>query len=350
MAKRKTGSGRAKRRTPPWALTDTRTLLQKRLCDLRLTLRGTALQARIEEVLDELRHRRIRFRPHFWISDEWFTPSRVTGVAVPFYLTHPRLLRLERRMMLEAEGSSHRECLKILRHEVGHALDHAYRLNRRKGWQQHFGNSSRAYPTSYLPKPRSRRYVQHLAYWYAQAHPDEDFAETFAVWLAPGSNWRRRYEGWPALRKLEYVDSLMAEIAGRKPLVIDRRRNDHISTLRETLAEYYQRKQKFYGSNYPDFYDRDLRRLFSDLPEDRRKEKASLFVRRVAADIRREIAHWTGESQYTLEQVIDEIVGRCQELDLRVVGSHHQIRTSLGIVLTMHTMNFLHSRPRRLTL
>ena len=25
----------------------------------------------------------------------------------------------------------------------------------------------------------------HLDPWYAQSHPDEDFAETFAVWLTP---------------------------------------------------------------------------------------------------------------------------------------------------------------------
>jgi hypothetical protein len=339
-----------RKRERPWAHADLDELLQMRLCDLRVSLRGTALHARILEVLDELAARGIRFRPHFWISDEWFSPARVTGVAVPFYLTHPRLLRLERQMMLDAEGANHAECLRIIRHEVGHALDHAYRLSSRAGWQRHFGRSSRRYPLTYVPKPTSRNYVQHLAYWYAQAHPDEDFAETFAVWLAPGSHWRKRYEGWPALRKLEYVDALMSEIAGRRPLRVDRRKLDPIATLTGTLAEYYARKQRLYGTSYPDFYDPDLRRLFSDLPADRHKERAAAFIRRVGRDIRHEIAHWTGESQYTLAQVIDEIAGRCQELDLRVAGNPHRVKASLGIVLTMHTMTFLLSRPRRLAL
>jgi hypothetical protein len=238
----------------------------------------------------------------------------------------------------------------ILRHEVGHAIDHAYRLSRTKEWRRHFGRTSVRYPISYRPRPTSRNHVQHLASWYAQAHPDEDFAETFAVWLTPRSAWQRRYEGWPALRKLEYVDAMMKGIAGRRPPRIDRRTVDPISSMTRTLAEYYERKQRRYGTNYPDFYDRDLTRLFSDSPDDRWRESAAVFVRRIAPDLRRRIAFWTGESQYTLEQVIRDIIGRCQELNLRVAGEPERIRTNLGIVLTMHTMTFLHSRPRRLTL
>ena len=321
-----------------------------RFCDLGLTLTGSPLKPRIDQVLEEMRARGLRFTPHFWISDEWFTPAGVTGVAVPFYLTHPRLLRLERGMMLAAEGSSLRECMMILRHEVGHAIDHAFRLSRTKDWRKHFGRTSVRYPISYRPRPTSRNHVQHLASWYAQAHPDEDFAETFAVWLTPRAHWQRRYEGWPALRKLEYVDSMMKSIAGRRPLRISRKQVDPVSSMTRTLAEYYERKQRRYGTNYPDFYDRDLTRLFSDSPDDQWRESAAVFVRRIAPDLRRRIAFWTGESQYTLEQVIHDIIGRCQELNLRVADDPERIRTNLGIVLTMHTMTFLHSRPRRLTL
>ncbi len=321
-----------------------------RFCDLGLSLPGSPLQPRIDQVLEEIRDRGLKFTPHFWISDEWFTPAGVTGVAVPFYLTHPRLLRLERSMMFAAEGSSRRECMMILRHEVGHAIDHAFRLSRTKDWRKHFGRTSVRYPISYRPRPTSRHHVQHLASWYAQAHPDEDFAETFAVWLTPRSHWQRRYEGWPALRKLEYVDAMMKAIASRRPPRINRRKVDPVSSMTRTLAEYYERKQRRYGTNYPDFYDRDLTRLFSDSPDDRWRESAAVFVRRIAPDLRRRIAFWTGESQYTLAQVIHDIIGRCQELDLRVAGDPGRIRTNLGIVLTMHTMTFLHSRPRRLTL
>ena len=169
-------------------------------------------------------------------------------------------------MMLDVEGGTWSECMAILRHEAGHTIQHAYQLQRRRRWQQLFGPSSKRYPRYYRPNPASRRYVQHLRLWYAQSHPDEDFAETFAVWLRPRSNWRTRYAGWPALKKLEYVDELMDEIAGKRPLFIERERVDPLHELSQTLADHYKKKREFYDFKPPKTYDRDLRRLFSDDP------------------------------------------------------------------------------------
>ncbi len=350
MPIRKKRSGARRRRQPAWARVDIDTLLQVRLCDLRVSIKGMQLEDRIAQVQDELHGRGLRFRPHFWVSSDWFTPDGVPGCAIPFYLTHPRLVRLERTMMLEAEGSSQRECLKILRHEVGHALDNAYRLSHRRDWQKHFGSSTKRYPSTYLPRAGSRKYVQHLHSWYAQAHPTEDFAETFAVWLSRGSRWRRRYEGWPALKKLEYVDELMKSMAGKRPRVTNRRIVDPLSKIRMTLGDYYTKKQKMYGEDYPDFYDRDLRKLFSDLPEHRKNQTAASFLRRIRPEVRRQVSHWTGESQYTLDQVLEEIIDRCSDLNLRVTGDRRKIRTNLAIILTLHTMNYVHSAPRRVAL
>jgi len=162
-------------------------------------------------------------------SAKWFSPADVPGVALPFYLAHPRLIKLERSRMLYVEGATLETCMQYLRHEIGHAILHAYRLNRRRRWQRTFGSSSKPYPRAYQPNPASRRYVHHLPGWYAQSHPEEDFAETFAVWLRPHSGWRRRYRGWPALKKLEYVDSLMTELTGRVQLA--RRRLDGVDDL-----------------------------------------------------------------------------------------------------------------------
>ena len=211
---------------PPWVRWTAERLLETRICDLGLSLGGTAMETRIHALYSELERRGIRFRPHFWLSDEWFSPARIPGVAIPFYLAHPRLIRLERSQMLEAEGASQTWCMRILRHEAGHALDHAYQLRRRRRWQQLFGRSSQPYPAIYRPRPFSKRYVHHLDAWYAQSHPDEDFAETFAVWLTPRASWRRNYQGWPALRKLEYIDELMSEIGPRVAAVRTRRQVD----------------------------------------------------------------------------------------------------------------------------
>ncbi|MFH0964503.1 MAG: putative zinc-binding metallopeptidase [Planctomycetota bacterium] len=352
MRRAKTRAARGRRRgssrggKPFWAKLPKKELLDVRLCDLGVKIEGSTLEDRIEQVLEELARRGIGFRPRFWVSEDWFTPHGIPGCAVPFYLCHPRLMRLERSQMLEAEGADRAECLKILRHEVGHAIDCAYRLYLRRKWQSLFGKTSEPYPEMYQPRPFSRSYVQHLDYWYAQAHPDEDFAETFAVWLSPRANWRKAYRGWPAMRKLRYVDELMGEIAGRKPRVRSREHVDPLSRIRKTLRKYYAEKQERYGTDHPDFLDGDLRRLFSDAPEHRGKATAASFLRRIRPEVRRTVSRWTGYSAYALDQVFRDAIGRCRELKLRTVGAPGQTKMDAVIMLTVSIMNYVY-RERR---
>ena len=165
--------------------------------------------------------------------------------------------------MLEVEGGSDTECMRIFRHEAGHALDTAFRLHFRR---RHGGSCLVRSPSvtriSTNQNPRAARYVLHLPAWYAQAHPAEDFAETFAVWLTPRSRWRRRYKGWPALNKLEYIDELMNELAGTKPRNRTRTKVEPMSEIRTTLREHYRRKREKYDFDWPAVYDRDLYRFF----------------------------------------------------------------------------------------
>jgi hypothetical protein len=318
-------------------------LLDMRMCDLGVTIEGSALKKRIAQLYEELAERGIEFRPHFWLSDDWFTPDGVPGIAIPFYLAHPRLARLEESQLFEVEGGTPSWCMRILRHEAGHAIDNAFQLRHRADRQKLFGPSSKAYPEYYSPRPYSRSFVLHLDSWYAQSHPDEDFAETFAVWLHPRSDWRKRYEDWPALRKLEYMDSLMRELAGCEPVVTTRRVVDPLHRIRRTLRQHYRRKAKHYGLDYPNFYDQDLRRLFSDAPEHARNMPASRFLGRVRKDVRRTVADWTGVYQYTIDQVLQEISDRCDELNLKLASAEDRAKSDFMVVLTMHTMNYLHS-------
>ncbi|MGD2108078.1 MAG: putative zinc-binding metallopeptidase [Phycisphaerae bacterium] len=320
------------------------------MCDLGLSLAGTDLDGRIQKVLGELERRNIAFRPHFWISDEWFTPDGVPGVAVPFYLAHPRLMQLERQQMLEVEGGTHEWCMRLLRHEVGHAVANAYRLHRRRNWVKVFGKSTAPYPDYYQPRPYSKRFVLHLDYWYAQSHPTEDFAETFAVWLTPSLAWRKRYAGWGALKKLEYVDKLMHEIAGNRPLVTSRSRVDRLESIRTTLREHYREKQARYGTVHPEFYDRDLRRIFADSTEVKKGETAAKFLNRIRPELRRRLAEWTGEYQYTIDQALKEMISRCRQLKLRVRHPDDQTKLEAVILLTIQTMNYLHSGHHRLAI
>ncbi|HVV42397.1 MAG TPA: putative zinc-binding metallopeptidase [Nitrobacter sp.] len=322
-------------------------LLERRLSSLKVGVKGTWLEDCLATLHEELEERGIRLRPHAWISSEWFSPANTPGIAIPFYLAHPRLMKIEKKMMLEVEGGTWAECMAILRHEAGHTVQHAYQLQRHRRWQQLFGPSSKRYPRYYRPNPASRRYVQHLRLWYAQSHPDEDFAETFAVWLRPRSNWRTRYAGWPALKKLEYVDELMGEIAGKRPLFTTRERVEPLNELSQTLAEHYRKKQSFYAFTPPKTYDRDLSRLFSADPRHIRAQAASRFIRRHRAHIRELVARWTGENQLTLDAVLNDMISRCRELDLRAVGSERKLVMDFTVLLTAKTMHALFGPSRR---
>jgi hypothetical protein len=256
-------------------------------------------------------------------------------------------MKLEKKMILDVEGATWSECMSILRHEAGHVMQHSYGLQRRRRWQQLFGRSSSHYPRYYRPNPASKHFVQHLRLWYAQSHPDEDFAETFAVWLRPRSNWRTRYSGWPALKKLEYIDELMAEIATQRPLLTARERVDPLNQLTATLADHYQRKQALYAVDTPKTYDRDLKRLFASGPKYQRSPPASLFIRHHRAKVRQLVAKWTGEYQLTLDALLDDMIVRCRELNLRAVGPERKLLMDFTVLLTAKTVHALFGRRRR---
>ena len=239
-------------------------LLACRFCELPIRLEGTPVAARARRVFDELRARDLLCEPAIWLAEEWFNPDATVGFAIPFYLAHPRLIRLERKLMLEAEGVAESECLRILRHETGHAVDEAYQLFRTPEYRQVFGSPRQAYPTSYAVRPDSLDYVTHLNAWYAQSHPVEDFAETFAVWLKPGGSWRRRYRGWPALRKLTAVDEWMRARAGQLPTLASRRPAESLEHNTRTLAQHYEEKRRFYGIDATTAYDAALARVFPE--------------------------------------------------------------------------------------
>jgi hypothetical protein len=334
---------------PEWTSWSDEQLLALRLCDLALSLENTDVESRIAQVNLELDGRGLA-RPHYYLSDEWFTPDGVAAIAVPFYLAHPRLARLELAQMLEVEGGDAETCLRILRHEAGHAIDNAYQLRRRPTRRRLFGNPSVEYPSYYTPKPYSKSFVQHLDHWYAQSHPDEDFAETFAVWLDDDSQWKARYAGWPAQRKLEYMDRVMRELRGTPPRVTAIQLLDPLAELTKTLAEHYRAKREHYGLDHPDFYESDLRKLFSDAPEYAKHPSAARFVRRIRREARGTVASFTDSYQYTIDQLLEKIIERCRDLNLRLTDNEATAKIDFMVFLTVQTMNYLHSGRHRVAL
>jgi hypothetical protein len=235
-------------------------LLGRRISDLGLRVEGSPVEDLVERLYAELSGRGLVFRPPVYLTDEWGCPDGVAAIGVPFYLADRRLERLERERAVVLEEEE--DPMKIMRHEAGHAFNYAYRFHARPEWRQLFGPYSRPYRDRFRVDPFSRDYVRHILGWYAQKHPDEDFAETFAVWLTPGLDWRARYHSWPALRKLEYVDAVMAEVREIE-VAVPRIRAEHLPVegMHTTVGEHYAGWEELPLGD-PSHFDGDLRNLF----------------------------------------------------------------------------------------
>ena len=317
-------------------------LLCLRFCNLRLSIEGTFLEDQVSRLYKEMDAAGIRFHPECYLADEWLTPDDEPVVGVAFYLAHPRLMKLEQKMMLDVEGGTPKTCMMLLRHEAGHAMNYAYRLYRRKKWKELFGSFSTDYPDKFRYKPFSKRFVQHIEEWYAQYHTDEDFAETFAVWLTPGIDWRKRYKGWKALKKLEYVDQLMKENGAREPLKKTGQKLWRIGRSKMTLKTYYQRKRKFHAEDFPDFHDQNLKRIFSER-EDADRGSAARFLRHHRKAVLDHVSLWTGEKKFAINKLLRDLIDRSSELDLRVIQPETDTVIRISSYVTTLIMNHMYT-------
>lgn len=290
-------------------------LLDIRMCDLGLQIKGTPLETLVNKFFDELKDKGFVSLPTCYLGDEWFSPDGVPAIAIPFYLAHPKLHQLEQKMMLEVEGSSDKECLKLLRHECGHAIIHAFNLTRRPTWRKIFGDADSPFEDYYRFMPYSRSYVQHLKNWYAQSHPEEDFAETFAVWLG-NQNWKDFYASWPAIKKLEYVDKLMQDVMGKPFTARKSHLLSHVDRLKRTLKSHYEKRKKLYAQDEEEYFDNDLIQIFTKQEIDSTHRKADEFLRKNRRIIMNSVAKWTHERKFVIRQLLSKLIRRCQKLSL----------------------------------
>src|SRR5437667_11733698 len=312
-------------------------LLEKKIRQLGLKLEGAEWEPLVRQLYEELSANGLSFHPPCFVGDEWFCPVGIPAIFVPFFLVHERLRRLERKMVLEVEGETKEWFMRLMRHEAAHAYSYAYQLYKRKKWQQTFGLASTEETEFYRPRPYSRSYVVHLDDWYAQSHPDEDFAETFAVWLTPGLDWRGRYRGWKAMQKLECVEELMRSVAGKPPIHQPAFRVADHDCLNVKLKTYYARKRKLYEDSYPDFYDADLRQLFA-APAG---IKASVYLQRRRRRLLNAICQWTNENKFRVNQLLARLTRRCDQLGLHVLNDDPQQDFRVSAFITTLVMNYL---------
>ena len=312
-------------------------LLSIRICDLGLRRADSALKARIDRVHFEPTQKGLVFQPRSDLTTEWLCPDRVPWIGIPFSLAHSRLRDLEKSQIREIEGDTEHDCMKLLRHEAGHAINYASRLCQKSRWRELFCPISEEYNVrDYFPRKDSRALVVHLPKNYAQAHPDEDFAETFAMWLTPGLDWEKRSRGTKAIKKLEYVDHLMAGIRSRAPVVATGAKLWPVERLRSTLQSYYRKKQRDLGDDYHGFYDEALCRIFVWNPSNPGTVRASVFLRKHKKFLTNQIAGTARLKKYEVDSLIRRMYQCTQELELNLGDDEQHSLVRLSIRLTAH--------------
>jgi hypothetical protein len=289
--------------------------LSRPIRDLGLKLEGSPVERFVTQLYKELEAKGLtRFRPACYLTDEWGCPSGEPVIGIPFYLAHVALAQLEKETHTLEDA---REIMMYLRHEAGHAFTYAYRLHNSPEWKQHFGPFRRPYRENYRPSPFSRDYVRHLPGWYAQKHPDEDFAETFAVWLTPRSNWRKRYRGWNAIEKLGYLDRLARKLGRSDPPRRRGRTDITVDEMETTVAEFYHQAPREEVAVTELAPDTDLRDIFRVSKRRKQARPAQEFLREHRKAVIDKVAHWTGAQRPLIKALVETIEDRAGKLDLQ---------------------------------
>jgi hypothetical protein len=316
--------------------------------DLKLEIEQTPLAPIIDDFLAELKAKGVtRLVPRFHLSTEWGVPFGTIVIGIPFYLARPELTELHGEEIGHIEGLSRDDILRYLRHEMGHVVNYAYKLFDEEAWVKLFGSITQPYLEDYRPQPFSRRYVRHLPGWYAQKHPDEDWAETFAVWMTPDRNWRSEYAQLPtALAKLEYCEQTMARLSAQSPLVTATDLDEDVGELSYSLRDFYQNVQ---AEREPAAgIDGDLRAIFDDLapvtdPTAEQTKPAGPLIRRLERQLMADIFRWTGHFPEKTRSLMRHLAQRADDLQqVYPAAAENEAIIGVTILVTSLAMNHVH--------
>ena len=312
--------------------------------DLGLTVAGTALEPIVDEFLTEVRRLKLEVTPRCYLSTEWGVPFGTVAIAMPFYLASPELTKLHEERDGFVEGRGRRDILRYLRHELGHVVNYAYKLYEREEWVEAFGSMTRPYREVYRPRPFSRAYVRHLPGWYAQKHPDEDWAETFAVWMTPGLDWRREYADWKgALAKLELCDRLMKALRDETPVVTADDLDEDVGELPFSLADLYG-EPSGEGAPLPGL-DGALHTVFDEEAEIAGESRpAAPLIARLRRELPPLVFRWTGHFPEQTGELIQVMARRAEELGLfYAAGREQRVEREITVLVTALAMNHVHA-------
>jgi len=318
--------------------------------DLGLQIEGTQLEPIIREFEGELTAAEIRIRPRFYLSTEWGVPFGTIAIALPFYLARPDLTELHAEKVGHVEGLSRADILRYLRHEMGHVVNYAYHLYDQEEWVRLFGAITQPYLEDYRPSPFSRRYVRHLPGWYAQKHPDEDWAETFAVWMTPGHDWHAEYTDWPsALAKLEYCDRMMKALSQQDPPTVAVETDEDVKDLPYSLEQFYVRINSD-GDAMPHGLAGALRAIFEDLGEQSpggngvARRPASALIRRMERELLDNVFRWTGHFPERTRVLVRHLATLADQLgQVYPEDQERQAAMAVTTLVTALAMNHVHT-------
>ncbi len=311
----------------------------RRIRELGLRIEGSPVEPLVQQLYTELDGAGISLKPPCFVADEWGCPDGVPAIGVPFYLVDKELAAVEERETEHLETET--DIRQILRHEAGHAFCYAHKLYIMPAFRDQFGPFTRPYLDDFSPMPFSRAYVRHLPGWYAQKHPDEDFAETFAVYVTPGLDWKKQYAGWPAQKKLQFLDDIVRELGRKEPEVVVQKEQLEDEGLDVTLPEHYQQlKAEARSVQLGELLDADLSALFG--PKKEGAPSAAHFVRDRRKAFVNGVAYWTGARTAIVRGIVDHVQERTAELGLTVdLSQAPSLNASLASLITTLVLNHM---------
>lgn len=321
-------------------------LLNQPISELQLKPEGTLRECLIL-LRQELKRNHIAYFPHFYFGEEpWGCIDRTGSVEIPFYVVNKRLRRIAEQYYF---SYSKDEIMMMLRHETGHAINYVYKLWKRDEWKTLFGNFHKHYREFYNHDPYSKNFVRYLHSignpHYAQKHPDEDFAETFAVWLDPHSKWKWNYRKWTgALEKLKFVDRLLRKerVAERRPLRVRYNEKDSYTKIEDTIAQYFEIEKKI--DPRVKEYTLDMKEIFSGVgPRTRKFIRADLFIQNYLGYLEDELVKWiSAADRREVRRYLREVQTICALNSLRVHPDQSTKKlVELVIVSTYHVLKRL---------